>query len=42
MLANALIFQEQLALTDVRVQPLRKVETGPDVVSALATHWRWI
>lgn len=42
MLANALIFQEQLALTAARVQPLRKVETGPDVVNALATHWRWI
>ena len=42
VLANALIFQEQLALTDARVQPLRKVETAPDVVSALATHWCWI
>ena len=42
VLANALIFQEQLTMTDGRVQPLRKIETGPDVVSALATHWCWI
>ncbi len=42
VLANALIFQEQLAQTDARVHPLRKVEHDPDVVSALAAHWRWI
>ena len=42
VLANALIFQEQLAQTDAHVHPLRKVENDPDVVSALAAHWRWI
>lgn len=42
VLANALIFQEQLAQTDARVHPLRKVENDPDVVSTLAAHWRWI
>ena len=42
VLANALIFQEQLAMTDGRVSPLRKIEKEADFVGALATHWRWI
>jgi len=42
VLANALIFQEQLAITDGRVSPLRKIEKEADFVGALATHWRWI
>ena len=42
VLANALIFQEQLALTDGRITPLRKIEKEADFVGAIAKHWRWI
>ncbi len=42
VLANALIFQEQLAMTDGRVSPLRKIEKEADFVGAIAKHWRWI
>ena len=42
VLANALIFQEQLAITDGRVTPLRKIEKEADLVGAIAQHWRWI
>jgi uncharacterized protein YqgV (UPF0045/DUF77 family) len=42
VLANAYIFQEQLALTDSRVETLRKIEKSLDVVQATSTHWRWI
>ncbi len=42
VLANALIFQEQLAITDGRITPLRKIEKEADLVGALAKHWRWI
>ena len=42
VLANALIFQEQLAITDGRVSPLRKIEKEADLVGAIAQHWRWI
>ena len=42
VLANALIFQEQLAITDGRVSPLRKIEKEAGLVGALAKHWRWI
>lgn len=42
VLANALIFQEQLALTDSRVTPLRKLEGRPDLVDAAHDHWQWI
>ena len=42
VLANALIFQEQLAITDGRVSPLRKIEKEADLVGAIAKHWRWI
>ena len=42
VLANALIFQEQLAMTDGRISPLRKMEKETDFVGAIATHWRWI
>ena len=42
VLANALIFQEQLALTDGRVSPLRKIEKEADLVGAIAKHWHWI
>lgn len=42
VLANAYIFQEQLALTDTRVDTLRKLEKGTDIVDSTARHWRWI
>lgn len=42
VLANALIFQEQLANTDGRISPLRKLEKEKDVVSGAAKHWKWI
>ncbi len=42
VLANALIFQEQLAMTDGRITPLRKIEKEVDLVGAIAKHWRWI
>jgi hypothetical protein len=42
VLANAFIFQEQLALADTRIDTLRKVEKSDDVVDATAKHWRWI
>lgn len=42
VLANAFIFQEQLAFTDTRVDTLRKTEKSPDLVGDTAKHWRWI
>ena len=42
VLANAYIFQEQLAQTDKRAEMLRKLEKSDDIVGATATHWRWI
>ena len=42
VLANALIFQEQLALTDGRVEPLRKLGQSSDVIGSASRHWRWI
>jgi hypothetical protein len=42
VLANAFIFQEQLAHTDRRVTSLRKLGKDDDVVSAAGKHWRWI
>ncbi len=42
VLANALIFQEQLAMTDGRITPLLKIEKEADLVGAIAKHWRWI
>jgi N-6 DNA methylase len=42
VLANAYIFQEQLSLTDTRVDTLRKLEKANDVVDTTAKHWRWI
>jgi hypothetical protein len=42
VLANAFIFQEQLAATDGRVTPLRKLEKEKDLVGATSKHWRWI
>jgi hypothetical protein len=42
VLANAFIFQEQLAAADKRVSSLRKFSTENDVVGATAKHWKWI
>ena len=42
VLANALIFQEQLALTDERVDTLQKMKKSPDPVKVTSEHWRWI
>jgi hypothetical protein len=41
-LANAMIFQEQLALSNSRVEPLRKFLRSTDLVSRLAAHWSFI
>lgn len=44
VLANAMIFQEQLAASggDGRVDSLRAYDNDPDLVSSLKKHWRWI
>jgi N-6 DNA Methylase len=42
VLANAFIFQEQLAQTDGRVMPLRKHGKWREIVGATAKHWNWI
>ena len=42
VLANAFIFQQQLAGTDGRVTSLRKLEKEKDIVGATAKHWKWI
>ena len=42
VLANALIFQEQLAATDSRVHPLRKIAKSGELVETVSSHWRWI
>jgi N-6 DNA Methylase len=42
ILANAYIFQEQLARTNPLVETLQKLEKGKDIVTGTAAHWRWI
>lgn len=42
VLANAFVFQEQLARTDERVTPLRKLDKEEDIVGSAGMHWRWI
>jgi len=42
VLANAFIFQEQLAGSDKRVYSLRRLERDEDTVTATAKHWRWV
>jgi len=42
VLANAFIFQEQLARSDSRVDSLRKIGAAEDVVDSASKHWRWI
>jgi len=41
-LANAFVFQEQLAAVEKRVKPLRRVLTEKDVIGAFAQHWDFI
>jgi len=44
VLANAMIFQEQLAASggDGRVDSLRAYDNEPDPAAKLKSHWRWI
>ncbi len=42
VLANAFIFQEQLAETDRQITPLRKLANERDLIGASAKHWNWI
>ena len=42
VLANAFIFQQQLAETDGRITSLRKLANEKDLVGATAKHWKWI
>jgi hypothetical protein len=42
VLANAFIFQEQLAATDGRVTPLRRLDKEEDLPGAVSKHWTWI
>ena len=42
VLANAFIFQEQLALSDSRVNTLRKLKKRSDLVEATSEQWRRI
>jgi hypothetical protein len=41
-LANALIFQEQLAATEKNVTPIKRLLEEADFSSALADHWQFI
>ena len=42
VLANAFIFQEQLAATDGRVTTLRRLEKEKDLPGTVSKHWTWI
>ncbi len=42
VLANAFIFQEQLAGTDPRVETLQTIERQKDVLKSTSKHWHWI
>jgi hypothetical protein len=42
VVANALIFQEVLSISDDRVQTLRRMLQGADTVGSLSNHWRFI
>ncbi|NMP23985.1 N-6 DNA methylase [Sulfobacillus harzensis] len=42
VIANALIFQEQLATTDGRIDPIRKLLSATDVARATQSQWQWI
>lgn len=42
VLANAFIFQDQLAAVDPRIDPLRKLEGRPELVDETTAHWKWV
>jgi hypothetical protein len=42
VLANAMIFQEQLAPTNLRVSMLTQLGKEKDIVSAIRKEWKWI
>ncbi len=42
VIANALIFQEQLATTDRRIATLKTLAKAPDVAMEAKTQWQWI
>jgi hypothetical protein len=42
VLANAFIFQEQLAAADSRVETLQTIEKQKDILKSTSKHWRWI
>jgi len=42
VLANALIFQEQLAAANRHILPLQRLSAREDLVPYLCTHWAWI
>lgn len=42
VIANALIFQEQLSQSDERIEPLRKMLDEHDPVGRAGDHWQWI
>lgn len=42
VLANAFIFQQQLAETDGRITSLRNLANEKDLVGAAAKHWKWV
>lgn len=42
VIANAMIFQEQLSQVDERIRPLAKLDKESDPAEAAKTHWTWI
>jgi hypothetical protein len=42
VLANAFIFEDQLAATDGRIVPLGKLQKQNNLIEATARHWKWI
>jgi len=42
VLANALVFQEQLAKADERVETLKNISLKKDLTGSISKHWRWI
>jgi hypothetical protein len=42
VLANAFIFQEQLAATDRRITPLRRLDKELDLTGAVCRQWTWV
>lgn len=42
VLINAMVFQEALSMSDVRVEPLQRTLSGPIAVNAFFQHWAFI